>query len=191
MSNQADAGVRRLIQRLDEDTTLLSSEVICQAVKETLVEEIVGSNLELPAEFLAPVANGYARRLLHRHPDGRYAVVVMTWGVGQGTPIHDHAGNWCVECVYQGRILVQSYNMVEDPNDGTVVSFQKAKEVHAGRGAAGSLIPPLDHHVISNPDPDTAVTVHVYGGEMDGCDIFSPVAGGRYRREWRKLSYTP
>ncbi len=189
MDNQ-QPGIRRLIQRLDQDTALSDVEAICAAVKATLVQEIVDTNLELPAEFLAPVPGDYARRLLHRHPDDRYAVVVMTWGCGQGTPIHDHAGKWCVECVYQGRILVQSYELLEDPEDREVVGFRKAKETHAGRGAAGSLIPPFDHHVIQNTDSDTAVTVHVYGGEMDGCEIFSPVEGDRYRRVWQQLSYT-
>ena len=47
---------------------------------------------------------GYGRRLLHRDPRGRYTVVVMTWGPGQGTPIHDHANLWCVECVYRGNV---------------------------------------------------------------------------------------
>ena len=79
MDNQ-QPGIRRLIQRLDQDTALSDVEAICAAVKATLVQEIVDTNLELPAEFLAPVPGDYARRLLHRHPDDRYAVVVMTWG---------------------------------------------------------------------------------------------------------------
>ncbi len=27
----------------------------------------------------------------------------MTWGPGQGTPLHDHAGIWCVEGVVEGK----------------------------------------------------------------------------------------
>jgi len=182
----------RLIQRLDADTALPTVEAICAAVKKTLVEEIVDGNLELPQELVQPVSGDYGRRLLHRQPDGRYAVVVMTWGAGQGTPIHDHAGKWCVECVYQGRIRVSSYDLTNDTGPDTdVVGFRKASEVDAGKGAAGSLIPPFDHHVIENANHDPAVTVHVYGGDMEGCDVFTPVNGSdRYRREWRGLSYT-
>ncbi len=183
----------RLIQRLDADTALPTVEEICEAVKQTLVEEIVDGELELPANLVQPVGEDYGRRLLHRHPEGRYAVVVMTWGAGQGTPIHDHAGKWCVECVYKGRIRVTSYDLVggKDAEDSEFVGFEMAGEVDAGKGAAGSLIPPFDYHVIRNPNHDTAVTIHVYGGEMDGCDVFSPIDGSdRYRRQWRKLSYT-
>lgn len=181
--------IERLIERLDVDTVLPTVEEVCEAVKQTLMAEMVDGKLELPAELVQPVAEDYGRRLLHRHPEGRYAVVVMTWGPGQGTPIHDHAGNWCVECVYEGRIRVSSYDLVGEESD-EVVAFLKANEVEAGKGAAGSLIPPFDHHVIDNPHEETAVTIHVYGGDMDGCDVFMPTEGGRYRREWRSLSYT-
>jgi 3-mercaptopropionate dioxygenase len=182
----------RLIQRLDLDTALPTVEEICAAVKQTLKEEIADGGLELAAELVQPVSQDYGRRLLHRHPEGRYAVVVMTWGAGQGTPIHDHAGKWCVECVYAGRIRVSSYDLVADKKDADIVGFERASEVEAGKGAAGSLIPPFDYHVIENRSQEPAVTIHVYGGDMTGCDVFTPIDGsGRYRREWRSLSYTP
>ena len=42
----------------------------------------------------------------------------MTWGPGQGTPLHDHAGMWCVEGVLEGRIEVARYDLL-DERDGT------------------------------------------------------------------------
>ena len=119
----------------------------------------------------------------------RYVVVVMVWDADQGTPIHGHDGKWCVECVYQGTIQVISYDLVGSPDD-ELVSFRKEQEVAAGRGEAGSLIPPFDYHVIENTHPERAVTIHVYGGEMYGCDVFQSVDGERYRRERKPLTYT-
>ena len=159
-------------------------------MKETLVDAISHGDLRLPSEFLQTASNGYARRLLHK--TDHYAVVVMVWGDGQGTPIHDHDGNWCVECVYQGSIRVLSYDRVESrpgAEEGSV-AFREAAVITAGRGMAGALIPPFDFHVIENPHPETAVTVHVYGGEMEGCDTYVPLGGGQYRCERRKLEYT-
>ena len=43
-----------------------------------------------------------------------YSVVVMVWDRNQGTPLHDHAGVWCVECVYRGRIRVTSFDLEND-----------------------------------------------------------------------------
>ena len=51
--------------------------------------------------------------------------------------------------------------------------------MHATAGSAGALIPPFEHHVLANARPDRAsLTLHVYGGEMDHCDIFEPVERG-------------
>ena len=74
----------------------------------------------------------------------------MVWDHRQGTPLHDHAGMWCVECVYQGKIRVTSYSVHGgDPETG-VVQFEKEKAVHAGVGEAGALIPPFEYHVLEN-----------------------------------------
>ena len=63
-------------------------------------------------------------------------------------------------------------------------------------GEAGALIPPFDYHVIENPFSEPAATVHVYGGEMECCEVFLPEedgeGGARYhRRGSKKLRYTP
>ncbi len=185
--NLTTPSVDRLIARLDADTAVEDSNACCEAVKQTLIEEIGGHALELPAEFTRPSAKDYARRLLHK--TDRYAIVVMVWGAHQGTPIHDHDGNWCVECVYDGMIRVRSFDLIGAPDD-KIVSFRKANEVIAGKGMAGSLIPPFDYHRIENPADETAVTVHVYGGEMQGCHAYDELDDGRYKRVRKVLSYT-
>ena len=179
--------VSDLIRRLDADTSLQGTAAICAAVKKSLIEVIADGGFQLPEAYLQTSGNGYARRLLHC--TDRYAVVVMVWDADQGTPIHDHDGKWCVECVYQGTIQVISYDLIGSPDD-ELVSFRKEQEVAAGRGEAGSLIPPFDYHVIENTHPERAVTIHVYGGEMYGCDVFQPVDGERYRHERKPLTYT-
>lgn len=182
------SSVDRLIARLDTDTAGEDSKARCEAVKQTLIEEIGGRALELPAEFTRPCAKSYARRLLHK--TDRYVIVVMVWDAHQGTPIHDHDGNWCVECVYDGIIRVRSFDLIGTPDD-KIVSFRKANEVSAHKGMAGSLIPPFDYHIIENPaDDDPAVTVHVYGGEMQGCHAYSELHDGRYERVRKELCYT-
>ena len=67
-----------------------------------------------PTLFRQPRPDSYARRLLHRDPLGRYTAIVMTWGPGQGTPVHDHGGLWCVEGVVEGQIAVTQYDVTPD-----------------------------------------------------------------------------
>jgi predicted metal-dependent enzyme (double-stranded beta helix superfamily) len=184
-----ESRVDELIRRLDDAVAINDDAVRCSNVKRVLTD-IVGSRESfVPTAFLQPAPEKYARRLLHRDPQNRYTVLVMVWNVGQGTPLHDHAGTWCVECVYQGRIQVTSYSVRGGDPETATVKFEKETVIKAGVGEAGALIPPFEYHVLENADQVPAVTIHVYGGEMTYCHIFEPVEGG-YRRQYRELSYT-
>ena len=179
--------VGRLIERLDEAVSSESVRARCRAIKDVLSDATRG-RLHLDAQFLETADDGYARRLLHRDPDGRYSIVVMVWDRGQRTPIHDHDGTWCVECVYDGTIKVTSFDMVESHESGKA-RFVEAEEIYAGIGEAGALIPPFEYHVISNPAQHPAVTIHVYGGELKGCHAFEPDGEGAWDRRWHDSWY--
>jgi len=181
--------VQELIRRLDQAMAPGDDAARCQNVKRVLCDIVASGEGFVDAPFLAPATDRYARRLLHRDPAGRYTVLVMVWDRGQGTPLHDHAGMWCVECVYRGRIQVTSYSVRGGDPDKGIVEFQQENVVTAGVGEAGALIPPFEYHVLENAGEAPAVTLHVYGGEMTHCHVFEPVEGG-WQRRYRELAYT-
>ena len=181
--------VSDLIRRLDEAVATDDPNRLCANVKTVLTEVVMSGEEFLEPAFLQTAPDRYARRLLHRDPAGRYSVVVMVWDRGQGTPLHDHAGMWCVECVYRGRIRVTSFDLEGSPS-AEVLRFTPESVALAGKGEAGHLIPPFEYHMIENPDQTPAVTIHVYGGEMTSCTAFFPLESGGHRREIRQLSYT-
>ena len=189
MNNLTEANaLAEMIRLVDEAVEKQTTTGCCMAVKRAL-EGIVHSGIDfIPQSFLEPAGDRYARRLLHVDPAQRYSILVMVWGVDQGTPLHDHAGMWCVECVYRGKIRVKSYSLEDEIGDR--FKFVQEQEVLAGIGEAGSLIPPFDYHTIHNAESDRpSVTVHVYGGEMNWCHAFVP-DGDLYRIERRELAYT-
>jgi len=188
-ADPACPGFSELIARLDRSVEAGSVKAITTAVKADL-EILLGSRaLALPEEFMQPRAESYARRLLHRDPKGRYSAIVMTWGPGQGTAVHDHGGLWCVEGVVDGEIAVTQY-LVEQDTDG-YFRVTPIGSLLAGTGSAGCLIPPTDHHVLANARPTRAsVTLHVYGGDLDDCKVFLPATpDGRYVESTRMLSF--
>ncbi len=178
-----------LIRRLDQAVDTKDTDVLCRNVKRVLADVVSSGEQFVDSALLRPAPDKYARRLMHKDPAGRYSVVVMVWDSGQGTPLHDHAGVWCVECVYRGRIRVTSFDLEGDA-EAEKLQFTPESVVFAGVGEAGHLIPPFEYHMIENPDPTASVTIHVYGGELTWCHAFQPLEGGGYRREHRTLSYT-
>jgi len=181
--------VREPSRRLDEAMIPRDDAGRCRGVKKVLEETFAAGTEFLDARFLAPNPERYARRLVHRDPEGRYTVIAMVWNTGQGTPLHDHAGIWCVECVYKGQIQVTSFSCRGGDPERDLVRFEKETVIHAGVGQAGALIPPFEYHVLENADTQPTVTLHVYGGEMDHCHIFEPV-GDAWVRRYRELTYT-
>jgi predicted metal-dependent enzyme (double-stranded beta helix superfamily) len=183
-----DAGLTELIDRLNAAVEEPTPDAITRHVKRDLEELLGNGTLNLPGRYRVPRADCYARRLLYQDPQNRYTAVVMTWGPGQGTPVHDHGGLWCVEGVVEGQMQVTQFDVRRD-GDGFRVSPVGAP-LAAGVGSAGRLIPPTDYHVLANAQPDTAsVTLHVYGGDLTGCRVFTPGSDGRYVESVRALSY--
>lgn len=182
--------VEDLIAGLDAAVAASDDPTRCRQVMETLCHAFSSGEEILPEEFLALSSEGYARRLLHKHPGGAYSVVVMVWGPGQGTPLHDHAGTWCVECVSHGRIRVINYRREANlDSEAGILDFTEQQSVVAGVGEAGKLIPPFEYHVIDNPHEEMAVTVHVYGGEILRCNTFEKAEDGGYQLMVRELAY--
>ena len=192
MPVQMDAAPGALIARLDAAVDAADPEKIVHRVKAALQDALRAGELHLPARFRRTRPDTYARRLLHRDPAGRYSAVVMTWGAGQGTSLHDHSGLWCVDCVVDGEIAVTQYDLVsgEGEGEGGAYAFAPQTFVTASRGEAGCLIPPFEYHTLANASADcTSLTLHVYGGEMSRCHVFEPAGDGTYRRVTRDLSY--
>jgi predicted metal-dependent enzyme (double-stranded beta helix superfamily) len=181
--------VESFVERLGQAVQAGDAAAVCTRIKQVLMDVLGGRKFTVPEAFLQPVTTGYARRCLFRDPGGRFSVVVMVWGPGQGTPLHDHAGHWCVECVYDGRIQVTSFEL-EQESPGRVC-FQERSSVQAGIGAAGALIPPFEYHTIHNPFDAKAVTIHVYEGELTWCHAFEPLPeNGWFAPHRHELLYT-
>jgi len=186
-------GLAHLIARIDEAVRMPDPEAITQRVKQELQDAIRARDVALPERFRRVRPEGYARRLLHRNNELGYTAVVMTWGPGQATPLHDHAGIWCVEGVVEGRMDVTQYDLVQEEKDadagGAAYRFEEKGCVHAAVGSAGCLIPPFEYHILANALDEPSITLHVYGGEMTTCHVFVPAADGRYVRTERPLCY--
>lgn len=174
-------GRERLVAGIDQALAAGDCHAVTAALRNVLCALIRDPEVRLPDCVHAPIEDHYARRELYRSPRHGYSVVAMTWGPGQGTPIHDHAGCWCVEGVWRGELEITQFELLE--RDGDRFRFRSAGGLQAGPGSAGSLIPPHEYHTIRNTDPSAiAVSLHVYEGPLERCSRFEQTAGEWYLR---------
>ena len=186
----SDQWIADLVSKLDTAMSAPNDQERCNQIKGALSEHIGNGDCPLDADLLASVASQYGRRLLYKDPEGVYTVVLMIWGANQVTPLHDHAGVWCVDCVCLGNITVESYEPQPSRTDGSgLYDFEKAATIKAGMGEAGALISPFEYHTIHNHANETAATIHVYGDELTECNVFVPQDSG-YRLEVLQLGYS-
>lgn len=180
-------GKDRMIERIDRAIYGDCDYETTTCLRRALVECIADPGIRLPDEVFEVIPGHYARREVFTHPERGYSVIAMTWGPGQGTPIHDHDGMWCVEGVWAGCIEVVSYQLQEQRDEQ--YRFEQVGCIVAGCGSAGSLIPPHEYHTIQNTDPEkAAVSVHIYKHAMDTCNMFHDEGDGWYRRVPKTLA---
>lgn len=180
-------GCRKLVEEIDRAVCHDCDIEITNDLRDALCRLIRDPAVKLPDCVFERAADHYARRELYRSEDHGYCIIAMTWGPGQGTAIHDHAGMWCVEGVWKGALEITPYELTEQRDDH--YRFESRGTMNVGPGSAGSLIPPHEYHTIRNPsDDDIAITLHVYRGAMTQCSVFQPLADHWYRRDKRQLS---
>ncbi len=179
-------GSDTLVAAIDHAVAAPNDRALTDALRATLCRLIRNRAVALPECVFRPTDGHYARRELYRSDRHGYSVVAMTWGPGQGTPIHDHSGMWCVEGVWRGQLEITQYELIA--RDAECWRFQPVGTLNAGTGSAGSLIPPHEYHTIRNPsDDDVAVSLHIYKQPIDVCSVFQPLGGDRYARGQRNL----
>ena len=185
-------GRDKLVARLDEAVSRGDQHAVTAALRNCLCAMIRDRDVRLPDCVHEPIVDHYARRELYRSAARGYSVVAMTWGPGQGTPIHDHCGLWCVEGVWDGQLEITQYELLE--RDGERFRFRAAGGMQAGPGSAGSLIPPHEYHSIRNASPDAvAISLHIYKAPMECCSmaIWRGSAPGATTKSYSRLCSFP
>ena len=188
MLTQSFPGSRKLIDAIDYAVSQPDTAALTSSLRGSLCQFMSSGEVRLPDCVFVPCAEHYARRELYRSEEHGYCVVAMTWAPGQGTPIHDHDGMWCVEGVWHGALDIEKYDLLEQVDQR--YHFTAIGSIQANAGSAGSLIPPHEYHSIRNPSSDTVtISLHVYAGPMLRCAVFQPLTGSEwYSRDMRVLA---
>lgn len=131
----------------------------------------------LPPELARPADENYARYLLHRDPRNRFVVLSLVWKPGQATPIHDHSC-WGIMGMLEGSLEVVNYDRLDDGSQPGRASLREADTVTVHERETGAVLPPWHEiHLIGNRTKETAISIHVYGRDLDVFNVFDAVTG--------------
>ncbi|WP_037864179.1 cysteine dioxygenase family protein [Streptomyces sp. NRRL S-340] len=108
-------------------------------------------------------ADHYRQHVLHVEEDGGFSVVALVWLPGQRTSVHDHV-SWCVTGVHEGREHERRYRLT---GEGAAARLVATEEVVNEQGDVCGFAPPGDIHRVWNGGAGKAVSLHVYGADID------------------------
>lgn len=158
-----------LVSRTSDEPTVLKEG-------KPLLAKLLSRDDWLPAEFARPDPSGYKQYLLYCDPLERFSVVSFVWSPGHRTPIHDHMV-WGMVGVLRGIETCREYQ----PQAGDKV-LDTGIEHTMTAGMIDCVSPTIgDWHVVSNTSQDTAISIHVYGGNIGAVrrHVFDPQTQAR------------
>nr|CAD7459880.1 unnamed protein product [Timema tahoe] len=141
----------------------------------------------------------YTRNLVDQG-NGKFNLMILCWGEGHGSAIHDHADSHCFMKVLQGSLSEVRFSWPEDcpsKDDDNLQETGGTRELHEiGRNSLRTndvcyingyqtSVPPLVpdslgiHRVENTSHTERAVSLHLYCPPFDTCSVFNQNTGRR------------
>jgi cysteine dioxygenase len=138
------------------------------------------------AEMLAAYASGatdwsryacfepdrYTRNLVARNE--HFELLILCWGQGHRSPIHDHQGQRCWMGVLEGKLVETQYRM---PRGGAPRPLEKQGSQVFEPGGVAYITDDIALHDIGGLDGGSAVSLHLYAGPIAACRLYDPATG--------------
>lgn len=119
----------------------------------------------------------YRRHLIDGDAERGYTALLIAWPPGHRTPLHDHDGLWGIELVLEGALVIEEFR--KDDSIGEA-RLEHERTLILGIGDATSFTRPDYVHACRNLSAQrAALSLHVYGGELDTYSSFHTDTRGR------------
>ncbi|KAJ2893814.1 hypothetical protein IWW38_002761 [Coemansia aciculifera] len=123
----------------------------------------------------------YTRNLVD-DGNGKYNLLILVWGEGQSSPIHDHAGSHCMMKLLAGELDEQLYSWPQTDNDSSSSSSSCALELRRTAALRTNSVAYMHDkiglHRIANPSLTTrAVSLHLHSPPYNMCKTFDESTG--------------
>jgi len=137
-------------------------------------------------DSLRPSPGGIRRWLLTRREAAPVSVLLLAWPPNHATPSHDHGGLWGVELSLRGALEVESWTR---PSEADAWRHRGRDWLGPGDAVWFDADMRTMHRCRNLSRHDTALTLHVYGGDLTDCTAYEPDAlGGRWRPQPQRMA---
>ncbi len=94
--------------------------------------------------------------------DERFELLLLNWGRGSVSDIHDHGGQRCWLAVIDGVLELENYERLDDGTREGLAAIARRDSVILRTGQLDLRSKPFDLHRVSNAGTQPAVSLHVY-----------------------------
>lgn len=128
---------------------------------------------------------GYTRNEVAR--TDRFQLLVLCWGPGQVSPIHNHEGQDCWMAVLDGEVEEVRYCRPEEVCAGPL---GPRNSNCCSKGEVAYISDDIGLHVVRSAQPDrAAVSLHLYASPYDHCNVYCPDTGKVTRKVLSNFSH--
>jgi cysteine dioxygenase len=135
--------------------------------------------------------NKYTRNLIGLGRGERFGLMILAWGPGQKSPIHDHNGSHCIMRILKGTLIESLYNKCgvegqeqEMDSDSSLSPleeyehYSKTRETKLETGETAYIHDKIGWHRVSNAsNQEPAVSLHLYAPPIEKCKTYCEVEG--------------
>ncbi|XP_066269906.1 cysteine dioxygenase type 1-like isoform X1 [Branchiostoma lanceolatum] len=119
----------------------------------------------------------YTRNLVDQG-NGKFNLIVLCWGEGQGSGIHSHSDSHCFMKVLDGTLDETMYSWPSDSEDEC--ELQKTETHSYGKDSVAYINDSMGLHRVENSShTNTAVSLHLYSPPFDMVECFDQRTGHR------------
>jgi 3-mercaptopropionate dioxygenase len=148
-----------------------------------MLQSLLGDYSEFMSEqHFASCSEHYARNLIYASADGRLSLYSLVWSPGQWTPVHDH-GTWGLVGVVKGILEERNFIRTDTrEREDSGIILRRGGHTLLGPGSVTTFVPNPDHiHRTGVPKSrEVAVSLHLYGRNMNHYNVYDLELGRRY-----------
>ncbi|KAL0979802.1 hypothetical protein UPYG_G00189920 [Umbra pygmaea] len=116
----------------------------------------------------------YTRNLVDEG-NGKFNLIILCWGEGHGSSIHDHTNSHCFMKVLQGKLKETQFEWPDKKTHGEMV--QKSERILEENRCA-YINDSLGLHRVENPShAEQSVSLHLYSPPFETCQTFDQRTG--------------